>query len=160
MRQLASQTAQVLNITTAARAIGMEKSTAENYAKLLEAVFLVQQLPAWGRTLASGVTAAPKIHGHKRPADWSALARGRICHERREQMRSHDIPGDRHRAGANGAKGALAIGALATGAAAIGALAIGRLRIRRATIRSLDVGELRVGKLHVNELTVVDRREL
>lgn len=62
LRQLASQTAQVLNITKAASAIGMEKSTAENYAKLLETVFLVHQLPAWGRTLASRVTAAPKIH--------------------------------------------------------------------------------------------------
>ncbi|MFI4977889.1 MAG: ATP-binding protein [Solirubrobacterales bacterium] len=62
LRQLASQTAQVLNIAKAASAIGMEKSTAENYTKLLEAVFLVHQLPAWGTTLGSRVTAAPKIH--------------------------------------------------------------------------------------------------
>jgi predicted AAA+ superfamily ATPase len=62
LRQLASQTAQVLNIAKAAAAIGLEKSTAENYTKLLEAVFLVHQLPAWGTTLGSRVTAAPKIH--------------------------------------------------------------------------------------------------
>jgi uncharacterized protein len=62
LRRLASQTAQVLNVAGAASAIGMEKSTAENYTKLLEAVFLVHQLPAWGRTLASSVAAAPKIH--------------------------------------------------------------------------------------------------
>jgi len=62
LRQLASQTAQMLNIARAAAAIGIERSTAENYTKLLEAVFLVHQLPAWGTTLGSRVTAAPKIH--------------------------------------------------------------------------------------------------
>lgn len=62
LRQLASQTGQVLNISAAATAIGMEKSTAENYARLLEAVFAIRRLPAWGTTLGSRVTAAPKIH--------------------------------------------------------------------------------------------------
>jgi hypothetical protein len=62
LRQLASQTGQVLNIAKAAAAIGMEKSTAENYTKLLEAVFLVHQLGAWGTTLGSRIGAAPKIH--------------------------------------------------------------------------------------------------
>jgi predicted AAA+ superfamily ATPase len=62
LRQLASQTAQVLNIAKAAATIGMEKSTAENYTKLLEAVFLVHQLPAWGTTLGSRVGAGPKVH--------------------------------------------------------------------------------------------------
>lgn len=62
LRQLASQTGQILNIAKAAAAIGMDKSTAENYTKLLEAVFVLQQLPAWGTTLGSRVGAAPKIH--------------------------------------------------------------------------------------------------
>lgn len=62
LRQLASQTGQILNIAKAATAIGMDKSTAENYTKLLEAVFMLQQLPAWGTTLGSRVGAAPKIH--------------------------------------------------------------------------------------------------
>lgn len=62
LRQLASQTGQVLNIAKAAATIGMEKSTAENYTKLLETVFLVAQLPAWGTTLSSRVGAAPKVH--------------------------------------------------------------------------------------------------
>jgi len=62
LRQLASQTAQVLNVAKAGSAVGLERSTAENYTKLLEAVFLVHQLPAWGTTLGSRVTAAPKIH--------------------------------------------------------------------------------------------------
>ncbi len=59
---LASQTAQVLNIAKAATTIGMDKSTAESYTKLLETVFLVQQLPAWGTTLGSRVGVAPKVH--------------------------------------------------------------------------------------------------
>ncbi len=62
LHQLASQTGQVLNIAKAAAAIEMDKSTAENYTKLLEAVFLIQKLPAWGTTLGSRVAAAPKIH--------------------------------------------------------------------------------------------------
>lgn len=62
LRQLASQTAQLLNIASAAESIDMDKSTAENYTKLLEAVFIVQRLPAWGTTLGSRVSASPKVH--------------------------------------------------------------------------------------------------
>jgi predicted AAA+ superfamily ATPase len=62
LRQLASQTGQVLNIAKAATAIGMDKSTAENYTKLLEAVFLLHQLAAWGTTLGPQIGAAPKVH--------------------------------------------------------------------------------------------------
>ncbi|HZM79619.1 MAG TPA: DUF4143 domain-containing protein [Candidatus Limnocylindrales bacterium] len=40
----------------------MEKSTAENYLRLLEAVFLVRRLAAWGTTLGSRVARQPKIH--------------------------------------------------------------------------------------------------
>ena len=45
-----------------AGAIGLERSTAENYVKLLEAVFLVHRLPAWGTTLGSRVVKHPKVH--------------------------------------------------------------------------------------------------
>lgn len=62
LRQLASQTGQVLNIAKAASTVGLEKSTAESYVKLLEAVFLIERLPAWGTTLGSRVAAAPKVH--------------------------------------------------------------------------------------------------
>ena len=40
----------------------MEKSSAENYLRLLEAVFLVQRLPAWGTTLSSRAARLPKVH--------------------------------------------------------------------------------------------------
>ena len=60
--QLAARSGQVLNITPVAGAIGLERSTAENYVKLLEAVFLVHRLPAWGTTLGSRVVKHPKVH--------------------------------------------------------------------------------------------------
>jgi predicted AAA+ superfamily ATPase len=62
LNQLAARSAQVLNIAAVANAVGMEKSTAENYIRLLEAVFLVQRLPAWGTTLGSRVARQPKVH--------------------------------------------------------------------------------------------------
>lgn len=62
LSQLAVRSGQVLNVSSVCGAIGMEKSTAENYIKLLEAVFLVQRLPAWGTTLGSRVARHPKMH--------------------------------------------------------------------------------------------------
>jgi predicted AAA+ superfamily ATPase len=60
--QLAARSGQVLNIGAVGGAIGLEKSTTENYIKLLEATFLVQRLPAWGTTLGSRVARHPKMH--------------------------------------------------------------------------------------------------
>ena len=60
--QLAARSGQVLNITPVAGAIGLERSTAENYVKLLEAVFLIYRLPAWGTTLGSRVVKHAKVH--------------------------------------------------------------------------------------------------
>ncbi|MGQ0629510.1 MAG: ATP-binding protein [Sporichthyaceae bacterium] len=62
LRRLASQTAQVLNIAAASRAEGLTPTTGEDYTRLLEAVFLVHRLPAWGTTLSSRVNKLPKVH--------------------------------------------------------------------------------------------------
>jgi uncharacterized protein len=62
LRRLAAQTAQVLNVAKAAEELSMDRTTAEDYAKLLEAVFLISRLPAWGQTLRSRVAARPKVH--------------------------------------------------------------------------------------------------
>jgi len=62
LRQLAAQTGQLLNITKAGQAAGLESSTANRYAALLEAAFMVQRLPAWGETLGKRLTAHPKVH--------------------------------------------------------------------------------------------------
>jgi predicted AAA+ superfamily ATPase len=62
MRRLAAQTAGVLNIATAAGEAGMDRTTATGYLKLLEAVFLIRRLPAWGTTLRARAAGAPKLH--------------------------------------------------------------------------------------------------
>lgn len=62
LTRLAAQTGQLLSVAKAADDLSMDRSTAENYTKLLEAVFLVHLLPAWGVTLRSRVVATPKAH--------------------------------------------------------------------------------------------------
>jgi uncharacterized protein len=60
--QLAARSGQVLNMAAISGTIGLEKSTTENYIKLLEAVFLIYRLPAWGTTLGSRIAKHPKLH--------------------------------------------------------------------------------------------------
>jgi hypothetical protein len=62
LRQFAAQTGQLLNITRAGQAVGLESSTANRYATLLEAAFMIQRLPAWGETLGKRLSAHPKVH--------------------------------------------------------------------------------------------------
>lgn len=62
LRTLAAQTAQLLNVAAAARAAGIPPSVGEDYVRLLESVFLVHRLPAWGTTLGSRVNRMPKVH--------------------------------------------------------------------------------------------------
>jgi uncharacterized protein len=62
LSQIAARSGQVLNISPVAGAIGLDRSTAENYVRLLEAVFLIYRLPAWGTTLGSRVVRHPKAH--------------------------------------------------------------------------------------------------
>ena len=62
LRQFAAQTGQMLNISKAGQAAGLESSTANRYATLLEAAFMIQRLPAWGTTLGKRIAAYPKVH--------------------------------------------------------------------------------------------------
>ncbi len=62
LRRLAAQTAQILNVTSAASEAGLDRATAADYVKLLEAVFLIRRLPAWGSTLRRRAAGAPKVH--------------------------------------------------------------------------------------------------
>ncbi|RIK05060.1 MAG: ATP-binding protein [Acidobacteria bacterium] len=62
LMRIAGQTGQLFKIAKAAEAIGMNKSMAEDYVKLLEAVFLIYRVPAWGTTLGSRVAATPKAY--------------------------------------------------------------------------------------------------
>lgn len=62
LQRLAAQTAQVLNVARTASDLGLNERTADSYLRLLEAVFLVHRLPAWGSTLTVRSASRPKIH--------------------------------------------------------------------------------------------------
>lgn len=62
LARLAGQTAQLLSVQDAARDLALDRVTAESYTRLLEAVFLVHRLPAWGKTLTARAVGTPKIH--------------------------------------------------------------------------------------------------
>jgi len=62
MERLAAQTGQVLNIVKASNDTGIEPRSGDNYVRLLEALFLIRRLPAWGRTLRSRAAHSPKLH--------------------------------------------------------------------------------------------------
>jgi uncharacterized protein len=62
LARLASQNGQLLNITKTAEAVGVDRKTAEAHLRLLEDLFLVVRLPAWGKTLRSRVSSRPKVH--------------------------------------------------------------------------------------------------
>jgi predicted AAA+ superfamily ATPase len=62
VRKLASQTAQILALENAASASALNISTVRDYLQLLQDVFMIEELPAWGKTLSSRSSAKPKIH--------------------------------------------------------------------------------------------------
>jgi hypothetical protein len=49
-------------MAAAGQSAGLKSDTAENYTKLLEAIFLVHRLPAWGTSLRARAVATPKLH--------------------------------------------------------------------------------------------------
>lgn len=61
-RHLAARTGQLLNVADIANAIGHEVRTLYDYVKLLESVFVVHRLEAFGRTLGARVAKSPKVH--------------------------------------------------------------------------------------------------
>lgn len=62
LRRLAAQSAQLLNPAAVARTIDLDKSTVNDFIRLLESVFLVHRLGAYGRTLSSRTNHSPKVH--------------------------------------------------------------------------------------------------
>jgi predicted AAA+ superfamily ATPase len=62
LRRLVGQTAQVLNASHVADAVGLDAGVVRDCIGLLEAVFLVHRLEAFGRSVTSRATRAPKIH--------------------------------------------------------------------------------------------------
>jgi hypothetical protein len=62
LRKLAAQTGQVLNIAAAANSLQLEPNLVGDLVALLESVFLVHRLEAFGRTLSARVGRSPKVH--------------------------------------------------------------------------------------------------
>lgn len=62
LARLAGQSAQMLNIAAAGRAVDLDRVTANSYVTLLEDLFLIRRLPAWARTLRARAAALPKVH--------------------------------------------------------------------------------------------------
>jgi predicted AAA+ superfamily ATPase len=60
--RLAGRTGQVLNLSDASDGLGVDRKTVEEYTRLLEDLFLLQRLPAWGKTLRARAAARPKVH--------------------------------------------------------------------------------------------------
>jgi predicted AAA+ superfamily ATPase len=52
----------VLNLSKLTDSLGVDRKTAEEHLRLLEDLFLVVRLPAWGKTLRARATVKPKIH--------------------------------------------------------------------------------------------------
>ena len=58
----AGSTSQEVNVSSAAGALGIDRSTVVSYLEWLEAVFLVHSIPAWSRNLTARATRRPKLH--------------------------------------------------------------------------------------------------
>ncbi|MBX3142635.1 MAG: ATP-binding protein [Trueperaceae bacterium] len=58
----AARTAQVLNVANLSSMLELNRKTTEAYLRLLEDLFLVFRLPAWGKTLNARATGTPKVH--------------------------------------------------------------------------------------------------
>jgi predicted AAA+ superfamily ATPase len=62
LSQLAAQSSQVINTLKISRQIDLNPMTTEEYIKLLESLYIVQRIPAWGKRLNSRSTQKPKLH--------------------------------------------------------------------------------------------------
>lgn len=60
--RLAGQTGQLLNLSAIGADLGVERKALEDYVELLEDLFLIARLPAWGKTLRARAAAKPKVH--------------------------------------------------------------------------------------------------
>ncbi len=59
---MSHQTAQLLNISETAKALGHTRATVEKYLVILERLYLLRRLPAWHRNSGKRLVKAPKLH--------------------------------------------------------------------------------------------------
>lgn len=62
LTMLAMLSGQLLNLSQIGGQLGLNLHTAEKYISILEKIFLVRRLPAWGRNELNRLIKAPKIH--------------------------------------------------------------------------------------------------
>lgn len=60
--RIAGQTAGLLNVSKVAQGLESSRDTATAYVELLESLFLISTLPAWGTTVSSRSVSTPKAH--------------------------------------------------------------------------------------------------
>jgi predicted AAA+ superfamily ATPase len=62
LEYISHQTAQLLNVTETAKALGHTRATVEKYLSILEKLYLLRSLPAWHRNAQKRLVKSPKIH--------------------------------------------------------------------------------------------------
>lgn len=62
LEYMSHQTAQLLNVTETAKALGHTRATVEKYLSILEKLYLLHRLPAWHRNVQKRLVKSPKIH--------------------------------------------------------------------------------------------------
>lgn len=62
LTRIVGQTAGLLNVSKVAQGLESSRDTATAYLELLESLFLISALPAWGTTVSSRSVSAPKAH--------------------------------------------------------------------------------------------------
>lgn len=62
LEYISHQTAQLLNVTETAKALGHTRATVEKYISILEKLYLLRKLPAWHRNVQKRLVKSPKIH--------------------------------------------------------------------------------------------------
>lgn len=86
---LAARTGQLLNVSAAADKLGVSRATVESHLRLLEDLFLVVRLPAWGKTLRSRVSVKPAVWR----STWSSSTRTAPCSPSRSKpANGHPAP--------------------------------------------------------------------
>ncbi|MGH3544342.1 MAG: ATP-binding protein [Mycobacteriales bacterium] len=62
LRRLAAQTAGLLNVSSVASSVQLDSRLVGDFITVLETVFLVHRLQAFGRTLSTRINRSPKVH--------------------------------------------------------------------------------------------------
>ncbi|MCG6507286.1 DUF4143 domain-containing protein, partial [Vibrio parahaemolyticus] len=62
LSRLAGRTGQLLNLSRAGEGLALSRSALDEYTKLLEDLFLIERLPAWGTALRARAVKTPKLH--------------------------------------------------------------------------------------------------